>query len=63
MSEKTTIFAVHVHEDKGIEIEVALEKGNMNVITMIGLLEQVKFDMLKDQGINTVEKKEAQYDA
>jgi GTP cyclohydrolase II len=30
---------------------------------MIGLLEQVKFDMLRDQGINTVEKKEAQYDA
>jgi hypothetical protein len=63
MSEKTTIFAVHVHDNEGIEIEVALEKGNMNVITMIGLLEQVKFDMLKDQTLQNVEKKETRYDA
>jgi hypothetical protein len=63
MSEKTTILAIHVHENQGVEIEVALEKGNMNAITMIGLLEQIKFDMLKDQMINSIEKKESQYDA
>jgi hypothetical protein len=40
-----------------------LEKGEMNAITLIGLLEQIKFDMLKDQLIKNIEKKEAQYDA
>jgi hypothetical protein len=63
MSEKTTIFAVHVHKDNGLEIEIALEKGNINVITMIGLLEQIKFDMLKSQNLNNNEKKESNYDA
>lgn len=63
MSEKTTILAIHVHEDQGVEIEIALEKGNMNVITLVGLLEQIKFDLLKDQMIKNIEKKEAKYNA
>ncbi len=63
MSEKTTILAIHLHKDKGVEIEIALDKGEMNAITLIGLLEQIKFDMLKDQLIKNIEKKEAQYDA
>ncbi len=63
MSDKTTILAIHVHKDQGVEIEIALEKGEMNAITLIGLLEQIKFDMLKDQLIKNIEKKEAQYDA
>jgi len=63
MSDKTTILAIHIHKDQGVEIEIALEKGEMNAITLIGLLEQIKFDMLKDQLIKNIEKKEAQYDA
>ena len=63
MSDKTTILAIHIHKDQGVEIEIALEKGEINAITLIGLLEQIKFDMLKDQLIKNIEKKEAQYDA
>jgi hypothetical protein len=63
MSEKKTIFAIHIHEDEGVEIEIALEKSNMNVITLIGLFEQVKFDMLKGQMANTIEQSKTKYDA
>ena len=63
MSEKTTIFAIHIYEDDGVEIEIALEKGNMNVITLVGLFEQVKFDLLKEQMLKSVEQSKTQYDA
>jgi hypothetical protein len=63
MSEKTTIFAIHIYEDDGVEIEIALEKGNINPVTLIGLLEQVKFDMLKGQMVNTIEQSKTKYDA
>ncbi len=63
MSEKNTILAIHVHEDQGVEIEISLEKGNMNVITMIGLLEQLKFDMLKQQHDQSKEMRNSNYDA
>jgi hypothetical protein len=63
MSEKTTIFAIHIHEDEGVEIEIALEKSNMNVITLVGLFEQVKFDLFKGQMINSTEQSKTQYDA
>jgi hypothetical protein len=45
------------------DLNKALEKGNINVITMVGLLEQIKFDMLKSQNLNNNEKKESNYDA
>lgn len=63
MSEKTTIFAIHIHEDEGVEIEIALEKSNMNVITLVGLFEQVKFDLFKGQMINSTEQSKTKYDA
>jgi len=63
MSEKTTIFAIHIYEDDGVEIEIALEKSNINPVTLIGLLEQVKFDMLKGQMVNTIEQSKTKYDA
>jgi hypothetical protein len=63
MSEKTTIFAIHIHEDEGVEIEIALEKSNMNVITLVGLFEQVKFDLFKGQMIKSTEQSKTQYDA
>lgn len=63
MSEKTTIFAIHIHEDEGVEIEIALEKSNMNVITLVGLFEQVKFDLFKGQMINSTEESKTKYDA
>ncbi len=63
MSEKTTIFAIHIHEDEGVEIEIALEKSNMNVITLVGLFEQVKFDLFKGQMINNTEQSKTKYDA
>jgi hypothetical protein len=46
MLEKSTILAIHVHQDNGIEIEIALEKAGMNPITFIGILEQVKHNLL-----------------
>jgi hypothetical protein len=63
MSEKTTLLAIHLHEDQGVEIEIALEKGNMNAITLIGLLEQIKFDILKDQLAQSIKNKESKFDA
>ena len=63
MSEKTTIFAIHIHEDEGVEIEIALEKSNMNVITLVGLFEQVKFDLFKGQMMNNTEQSKTKYDA
>jgi hypothetical protein len=63
MSEKTTIFAIHVYEDDGIEIEFALEKGNVNTISLLGIFEQVKFDMLKGQMIKDTEPTKPRYDA
>jgi hypothetical protein len=53
MLEKSTILAIHVHEDNGIEIEIALEKAGMNPITFIGILEQIKHNLLS--GANQTE--------
>lgn len=63
MSDKKTIFAIHIYEDDGVEIEIALEKSNINPVTLIGLLEQVKFDILKGQMLNTIEQSKTKYDA
>jgi hypothetical protein len=63
MSEKTTVLAVHVHGDQGVEIEVGLEKVNMPIVTMIGILEQIKFDMLKSQNAQRTEMEKPEYDA
>ena len=46
MSEKITILAVHVHDNEGIEIEINSQKAEMPAITLIGILEQIKFDLL-----------------
>jgi len=62
MSEKITILAVHVHENDGIEIEINSQKANMPAITLIGLLEQIKFDLLTNHR-NEATKEMTQYDA
>jgi hypothetical protein len=49
MSEKITILAIHVHDNQGIEIEINTNKAEMPAVTLIGLLEQIKFDLLNNQ--------------
>lgn len=63
MSEKTTVLAIHVYEDQGIEIEMGLDKISMPATILIGILEQIKFDLLRDQSIIPVKKDATQYDA
>jgi hypothetical protein len=66
MSEKITILAVHIHEDQGVEIEINSQKAEMPVVTLIGLLEQIKFDLLTNQrneGSMKSGKDLSQYDA
>jgi hypothetical protein len=63
MSEKTTVLAIHVYEDQGIEIEMGLDKVTMPATILIGILEQIKFDLLRDQSIIPVKKDATQYDA
>jgi hypothetical protein len=63
MSEKTTVLAIHVYEDQGIEIEMGLDKVSMPATILIGILEQIKFDLLRDQSIIPVKKDATQYDA
>lgn len=64
MSERKTVLAVHIHEDQSIEIEVALEQANVNHIALIGILEQIKYDMIKTSTL-PIEKKTSnpKYDA
>jgi len=49
MSEKITILAIHVHDNQGVEIEINTNKAEMPAVTLIGLLEQIKFDLLNNQ--------------
>jgi hypothetical protein len=65
MSEKITILAVHVHENAGIEIEINSQKAEMPAITLIGILEQIKFDLLNNHKneVNKTPKDLSQYDA
>jgi hypothetical protein len=63
MSEKTTVLAIHVYEDQGIEIEMGLDKVTMPATILIGILEQIKFYLLRDQSIIPVKKDATQYDA
>jgi hypothetical protein len=63
MLEKTTILAIHVYEDQGIEIEMGLDKVSMPATILIGILEQIKFDLLRDQSVIPVKKDTTQYDA
>ena len=46
MSEKTTVFSIHVHESGQVEIELQMEKAQMDPLTFLGILEQVKFNLL-----------------
>jgi len=46
MEEKKVILGIYQHPEGGIEIEISTEKDSMNVISLIGLLEQIKFDLL-----------------
>jgi hypothetical protein len=49
MSEKITILAIHLHDNQGVEIEINTNKAEMPAVTLIGLLEQIKFDLLNNQ--------------
>jgi hypothetical protein len=45
---KQTILEVILNKDGGIEFHVKLEEAGMNYLTFIGLLEQLKTDVLRE---------------
>jgi hypothetical protein len=48
-AEQTTILEVILHKDGGIEFRVELKETGINHLTLIGVLEQLKMDILSDQ--------------
>lgn len=46
--DKQTILEVILNKDGGVEFHVKLEETGMNYLTFIGLLEQLKGDVLKE---------------
>lgn len=66
MSDKITILAFHVHPDEGIEIELAEDLNELiSHNTLIGILEQVKFNLLKKNAMEPMKKNRStnNYDA
>jgi hypothetical protein len=52
-----------VHEDQGVEIEMGLDKVNMPTIMMVGLLQQIQYDLMRDQTIIQPKPETTKYDA
>ena len=48
-ADKVTILEVILHKDGGIEFQVELQETGMNHLTFVGILEQLKMDILADQ--------------
>jgi hypothetical protein len=65
MSEKKIILlALYVHPDKGIEIELPTNASEyISVVSLIGILEQIKFDLLKSNDGDIEKKTKTNYDA
>ncbi len=55
MSEKKVLLAIYLHENSGIEIEINADKGDINAITLVGLLEQIKFDIIRQHAAQNTE--------
>ena len=46
--DKQTILEVILHTDGGIEFHVEIKETGMNYLTFVGLLEQLKVDILTE---------------
>ena len=51
MSEIINILTISVHENGGIGIELALDEAKTNPLVLVGILEQIKYDLLKEAGL------------
>ena len=65
MSEILNILTISVHENGGIGIELALDEAKTNPLVLVGILEQIKYDLLKDvdKEISTLKNKPSKFDA
>jgi len=65
MSKVINILSINVHENGGIEIDLALKEAKTNPLILIGVLEQIKYDLLKsvDTEITIPENKPSKFDA
>jgi len=65
MSEVINILTISVHENGGIGIELALDEAKTNPLVLVGILEQIKYDLLKnvDKEISLLKNKPSKFDA
>ena len=65
MSKIINILTISVHENGGIGIELALDEAKTNPLVLVGILEQIKYDLLKDvdKEIRTLKNKPSKFDA
>ena len=65
MSKIINILTISVHENGGIGIELALDEAKTNPLVLVGILEQIKYDLLKDvdKEIKTLKNKPSKFDA
>jgi len=65
MSEIINILTISVHENGGIGIDLALDEAKTNPLVLVGILEQIKYDLLKDvdKEIRTLKNKPSKFDA
>lgn len=63
--DKQTILEVILNKDGGIEFHVKLEEAGMNYLTFIGLIEQLKADVLRENSplLQDVPETKQKYDA
>ena len=65
MSKIINILTISVHENGGIGIDLALNEAKTNPLILVGILEQIKYDLLKDvdKEIIALKSKPNNYDA
>jgi len=65
MSEVINILTISVHENGGIGIDLALNEAKTNPLVLVGILEQIKYDLLRDvdKEISTLKNKTSKFDA
>ena len=65
MSEVINILTISVHENGGIGIDLALNEAKTNPLVLVGILEQIKYDLLRDvdKEISTLKNKPSKFDA
>ena len=65
MSKIINILTISVHENGGIGIDLALDEAKTNPLVLVGILEQIKYDLLKDidREISALKNKPSKFDA